>query len=91
MARMTVGELELAYDLTGTGRPFVWGHGLSSSRAREDAIDLVTWHSLQTGSSGSKGPSKRLHYEEDFYGSLTLGFAGGVALSGTYSAPQSCG
>ena len=58
----------------------------ASGALKSATIDLVTWHSLQTGSSGSKGPSKRLHYEEDFYGSLTLGFAGGVALNGTYSA-----
>jgi len=43
VARMTVGDLELGYDLSGAGRPFVWGHGLSSSRAREDAVDLVDW------------------------------------------------
>jgi 3-oxoadipate enol-lactonase len=46
VARMKVGELELAYDLSGSGRDVVWGHGLSSSRAREDAIDLVDWPAL---------------------------------------------
>ncbi len=46
MARMNVGELELAYDLTGSGRNVVWGHGLSSSRSREDAIDLIDWPAL---------------------------------------------
>lgn len=44
---MTVRNCELAYELlecstTGeAGTPFVWGHGLSSSRADEDRLPLV--------------------------------------------------
>lgn len=46
MARMTLGELDLACDLNGEGPTLVWGHGLSSSRSREDALDLIDWSVL---------------------------------------------
>src|SRR5262245_2465619 len=37
-------------------------------------VNFGVWNSLQTGSSGSDGPTGRLHYEEDFYATLGLGF-----------------
>lgn len=49
-------------------------------------INIGTWHSLQTGSSGSDGPSEKVHYEEDFYATFALGFGGGVSLGTTYTA-----
>lgn len=49
-------------------------------------LNVGVWHSLQTGSSGSDGPSDRLHYEEDFYTTLSLGFAGGVSVGTTFTA-----
>jgi hypothetical protein len=49
-------------------------------------VDIGTWHSLQTGSSGSDGPSRKIHYEEDFYGALTFGLGGGMALTTAYTA-----
>jgi hypothetical protein len=39
------------------------------------AVNFGVWNSLHTGSSGSKTPDKPIHYEEDFYSTLTLGFA----------------
>jgi hypothetical protein len=48
--------------------------------------NVAVWNSLQTGSSGSDGPSARLHYEERFLATVTLGFGGGVALGTTYTA-----
>ena len=42
------------------------------------------WNSLHTGSSGSDGPTGGLHYEEDFYTTLGLGFGGGISLGTTY-------
>lgn len=48
-------------------------------------VNFGVWHSLHTGSSGSDGPGP-IHYEEDFYASLTLGFGGGVAFTPTYTA-----
>jgi hypothetical protein len=52
-------------------------------------VNFGVWNSLQTGSSGSKGPSARLHYQEDFYTTLALGFGGGVGLATTFTAHTS--
>jgi hypothetical protein len=49
-------------------------------------VNIGVWNSLQTGSSGFDGPSDRLHYEEDFYATLGLGFGGGVTLGTTFTA-----
>lgn len=49
-------------------------------------VNFGVWNSLQTGSSGSDGPSAELHYEERFYTTLNLGFGGGVAVGATYMA-----
>lgn len=49
-------------------------------------LNFGLWNSLQTGSSGLDGPSGRLHYEEDFYTTLALGFGGGFTLGTTYTA-----
>jgi pimeloyl-ACP methyl ester carboxylesterase len=43
MARATVRGVELDYDLTGEGSTFVWGHGLSGSRAREEELTFIDW------------------------------------------------
>src|SRR5207344_2453733 len=55
--------------------------GLKSS-----AVNFGVWHSLQTGSTGSDGPSEKLHYEEDFYATLGLGFAKSISLGTTFTA-----
>ena len=49
-------------------------------------VNFGVWNSLQTGSSGSDGPTGKLHYEEDFYATLALGFGGGVGLATTYTS-----
>ena len=54
--------------------------------SRASAINFGVWNSLHTGSSGLDGPTERLHYEEDFYATLALGFGGGVALGTTFTA-----
>lgn len=53
---------------------------------RSAAVNIGVWNSLHTGSSGSDGPSGKLHYELDFYTTLSLGFGGGVSLGTTYTA-----
>jgi len=50
------------------------------------SVNFGVWNSLHTGSSGSDGPSDKLHYELDFYTTLSLGFGGGVSLGTTYTA-----
>jgi hypothetical protein len=49
------------------------------------AVNFGVWNSLHTGSTGSAGPSKQIHYEEDFYSTLTLGFTG-LNFGLTYTA-----
>jgi hypothetical protein len=44
------------------------------------------WNSLHTGTSGSDTANKGTHYEEDFYASVSLGFARGVTVMPTYTA-----
>ena len=50
------------------------------------SVNFGVWDALMTGSSGSDGDTGKLHYEEDFYTTLTLGFGGGVSLGTTYTA-----
>jgi hypothetical protein len=50
------------------------------------AINFGSWHSLQSGSSGTDGPTGRLHYEEDFYATLSLGFGVGMGFATTYTS-----
>lgn len=49
-------------------------------------VNVGVWNSLHTGTSGSGGASSSLHYEEDFYTTLSLGFGGGVTVGTTYMA-----
>ena len=49
------------------------------------AVNFGVWNSLHTGSSGSDVPLKPMHYEEDFYSTLTLGFSQ-AAVSAKYIA-----
>ena len=44
--RISVRGVELAYDHTGAGDDVVWGHGLTSSMASEDALELFDWPSM---------------------------------------------
>lgn len=44
MGTIRVRGIDLAYDVTGTGPPLLWGHGLTSSRRHEDMPPaLVDW------------------------------------------------
>jgi hypothetical protein len=49
-------------------------------------VNFGVWNALMTGSSGLDGPNDKLHYEEDFYATLGLGFAHGITLGTTYTA-----
>jgi hypothetical protein len=50
------------------------------------SVNFGVWNSLHTGTSGTDGGADRLHYEEDFYATLGLGFGGGVTVGTTYMA-----
>ena len=56
------------------------------SALKSVGVNVGVWHSLHTGSSGLDGPRARMHYEEDFYASLGLGFGRGVSLATTFTA-----
>jgi hypothetical protein len=47
------------------------------------SVNFGLWNSLHTGSTGSGSESKQIHYEEDFYTTLTLGFARGISVGTT--------
>lgn len=53
---------------------------------RSLGVNFGVWNSLQTGSAGLDGPSRRLHYEENFYTTLNLGFGGGLTVGTTFMA-----
>ncbi len=67
------------------------GIRLRSNGAAVTSIDVNVglWESVQTGSSGTDGPSRHAHFEEDFYTTLTLGLHGGIRLATTYMARTS--
>jgi hypothetical protein len=50
------------------------------------AINVGVWNSLHTGTSGTGGALGGLHYEEDFYSSFTLGFAGATSFTTQFTA-----
>ena len=49
------------------------------------SLNLGTWHSLHTGSSGLDNDVNKLHYEEDFYAALGFGFSK-ATFTTTYTA-----
>jgi len=53
------------------------------------SINFGVWNSLNTGTSGSDGPTGKIHYEEDFYATLNLAFGGGFGLGTSYTAYSS--
>jgi len=55
-------------------------------RLKRVAINLGSWNSLNTGDTGSDGPTGKLWYESDFYSKLTLGFSGSTSLAAFYTA-----
>lgn len=50
------------------------------------SVNFGLWNSLHGGSTGSEGPSKQMHYEEDFYSTFTLGLTKGMSVGATYTA-----
>ena len=64
------------------GISFYSGEGALKSAS----VNFGVWNALLTGSSGLDGDTDKLHYEEDFYTTLTLGFDKGFSLATTYTA-----
>jgi hypothetical protein len=53
---------------------------------KSTAINFGVWNSLHTGTSGIGGVTGKLHYGEDFYAALTLGFTKSVRWSTQFTA-----
>jgi hypothetical protein len=60
-------------------------HSADTGGVRTVSVNTGLWNSLHTGSSGLDNDVDKLHYEEDYYATLTLGF-GGASLATTYTA-----
>src|SRR5215470_8871307 len=46
MSTINVRGVQLEYSVAGDGPPFVWGHGLTSSMASEDAFSMLDFARL---------------------------------------------
>lgn len=83
--RGIVQEVDPAFTMFPYGDlGFTFGAGDGTFKNVEAHVG--TWHSLQTGSSGSGGPSEKIHYQENFYATLALGFGQGLSVGTTYTA-----
>jgi 3-oxoadipate enol-lactonase len=90
MSVVTVRDVDLHYQIAGEGPTFVWGHGLTSSRAREDQFGLLDWPRLATnntvvrydarghGESGSSAAPGTYHWRELALDQLALADSLGI-------------
>jgi len=53
---------------------------------RRVGVNVGVWNSLQTGSSGTKGPSARLHYAENVYATLSIAVGARLRLTPGFTA-----
>jgi hypothetical protein len=53
---------------------------------RSVGLNLGTWNSLHTGDTGAESASADMWYESDFYTTLSVGVAGGLAFGSTFTA-----
>jgi hypothetical protein len=53
---------------------------------KSSSVNFGVWNSLHTGSSGTGTEGKGLHYEEDFYAALNLGFGGATTFTTQFTA-----
>ena len=53
---------------------------------KSTVVNIGVWNSLNTGSSGSDGPSGELHYEGDFYARVNFLFGSEIAVGAGYMA-----
>lgn len=90
MSHLTVRDVDLHYEIGGDGPTFVWGHGLTSSRAHEDQFGLLDWPRLGQrntvvrydarghGDSGSTAEPAGYHWRELALDQLALADALGI-------------
>src|SRR4051794_26498275 len=90
MSTVALRDIELQYDMTGKGPAFIWGHGLTSSRAKEDVFGLLDWSRLTAdhtivrydarghGLSASSADPSTYHWRELALDQLALADALGI-------------
>lgn len=90
MSALTVRDVQLHYDIDGKGPTEIWGHGLTSSRAREDELGLIDWTRVRQharvvrydarghGDSGSTAEPSTYHWRELALDQLALADALGI-------------
>src|SRR5262249_10576864 len=61
-------------------------HGDTNNLMKNVTLHVGTWNSLNTGVTGSDGPSGKLWYEGDLYGTLALRFSSGMTINSTFTA-----
>lgn len=93
---------ELAHTRTGSGPPFVWAHGLTSSRANEDAGGLLDWSPVvaagrelirydAAGHGQTGGPPDPSAYEWSQLGSDLVAFTDALGLEAVSAGGASMG
>lgn len=82
--------VDLRHDVAGDGPTMIWGHGLTSSRAREDELQLLDWPRIREharvvrydarghGESGSTADPATYHWRELALDQLALADALGI-------------
>ena len=64
-----------------------WPHGdLRIQLGSGVAVSVGVWNSLHTGTSGTGGSTRKLHYQENFYSTFSLGFGRGLTVGTTFMA-----
>ena len=101
MPSRTIRGVELQYDIDGSGPTVMWGHGLTSSRAREDQFGLLDFARLREsnrvvrydarghGVSGSSAEASTYHWRELAIDQLAL--ADALEIDGYIAAGASMG
>jgi 3-oxoadipate enol-lactonase len=90
MSTTEIRGVDLAHDVAGAGPTMIWGHGLTSSRAREAEIELLDWPRIRRharvvrydarghGDSGSSADPATYHWRELALDQLGLADALGI-------------
>jgi pimeloyl-ACP methyl ester carboxylesterase len=93
---------DVAYSRVGSGPPFIWAHGLTSSRANEDSGGLFSWSPIEAagrelirydapGHGQTGGPRDASAYEWSQLATDLLGFADGLGLDRVSAGGASMG
>lgn len=102
MRELDVRGVDLEYELIGDGPTLVWGHGLSGSRAHDDALGLIdftrlgSWRVLRYearghGSSGLTGDPQDYSWESLAADQLVLADRLGIGSYVAGGASMGCG